>query len=348
MGQHWDVDEILERRFRRTTSTEWTGHRAAGRRGADEPGSMLRRRRRGRRRPDDPRRTGTAFARSRAAPRRRCAARRSVRQLVKQAKKEGQINTIALPPDWANYGEIMSTFKKRYGLKLTNDNPDGSSAQENQAVRSLKGDSRAPDVLDVSPSFAIAGANEGLYAKYFNSYFGTVPRAMKDGRGFWVGDYWGVISFGVNRAVVSNVPKTWADLLKPEYRNRVALNGSPLTSGSAVAGVFSASTRQRRLADDISPGIDFFKRAEAAGQLHPGRRRPRRRSPRARRRSRSTGTTSTSPTSRSSRPRGSRSPSRRRRVRRVLLPGDQRDAPHPWAARLWQEFLYSDRVSCSG
>ena len=30
---------------------------------------------------------------------------------------------------------------------------------------------------------------------------------MKDGRGFWVGDYWGVISFGVNRAVVSNVPK---------------------------------------------------------------------------------------------------------------------------------------------
>src|SRR5919107_1629997 len=99
----------------------------------------------------------------------------------------------------------------------------------------------APDVLDVGPSFAIEGANEGLYAKYFNRYFGTVPRAMKDGRGFWVGDYWGVVSFGVNRAVISNVPRTWADLLKPEYRNRVALNGSPLSSGSAVAGVFSAA-----------------------------------------------------------------------------------------------------------
>jgi putative spermidine/putrescine transport system substrate-binding protein len=190
-------------------------------------------------------------------------------ELVKQAKKEGSINTIALPPDWANYGEIMSTFKKKFGLKLTNDNPDGSSAQENQAVRSLKGDSRAPDVLDVSPSFAIAGANEGLYAKYFNRYFGSVPRAMKDGRGFWVGDYWGVISFGVNRAVVSNVPKSWSDLLKPEYKNKVALNGSPLTSGSAFAGVYSAALANGGSLTNIGPGIDYFKRLKDAGNFIP-------------------------------------------------------------------------------
>jgi putative spermidine/putrescine transport system substrate-binding protein len=190
-------------------------------------------------------------------------------ELVKQAKREKAINTIALPPDWANYGEIMSTFKKKFGLKLTNDNPDGSSAQENQAVRSLKGDSRAPDVLDVSPSFAIAGANEGLYAKYFNNYFGSVPRAMKDGRGFWVGDYWGVISFGVNRAVVSNVPKSWNDLLKPEYKNKVALNGSPLTSGSAFAGVYSAALANGGSLTNIGPGIDYFKRLKDAGNFIP-------------------------------------------------------------------------------
>src|SRR3954468_3174421 len=80
--------------------------------------------------------------------------------LIKAAKKEGHLNTIALPPDWANYGEIMSTFQKKYGIGITNDNPDGSSAQENQAVRSLKGDSRAPDVVDDGPAFAISGAGE--------------------------------------------------------------------------------------------------------------------------------------------------------------------------------------------
>ena len=85
--------------------------------------------------------------------------------LVAAAKKEGHLNVIALPPDWANYGEIISTFTKKYGIGITSDNPDGSSAQENQAIVSLKGDPRAPDVVDVSPSFAVDGTTQGLYAQ---------------------------------------------------------------------------------------------------------------------------------------------------------------------------------------
>src|ERR1035437_2031578 len=88
----------------------------------------------------------------------------SIKELVAEVKKEGShLNTIALQPDWANYGEMMSTFQKKYGISITNDNPDGSSAQENQAITSLKGDSRAPDVVDVGPAFAVAGAAAGLY-----------------------------------------------------------------------------------------------------------------------------------------------------------------------------------------
>jgi putative spermidine/putrescine transport system substrate-binding protein len=263
-------------------------------------------------------------------------------QILAQAKREGRINTIALPPDWANYGEIMSTFQRRYGLRLTNDNPDASSAQENQAVRSLKGDPRAPDVLDVGPSFAIAGANEGLYAKYFNRYFGTVPRAMKDGRGFWVGDYWGVISFGTNRAAVSNVPKTWADLLKPEYRNRIALNGSPLSSGSAVAGVFSASLANGGSLGDIGPGIDFFARLKQAGNFLPVQATPQ---------TIASGQTpividwdylnlgyiKEFPAARIA-----VSVPTRGVYGAHYCQAINKTAPHPWAARLWQEFLYSD------
>jgi putative spermidine/putrescine transport system substrate-binding protein len=271
MGQHWDVDEILERALQEDDLDGMDS--VIGRLVAEEGmsrSSMLRRSFAAAAGLTILATPAAAFARNArgAAPPLRGGSI-TFTELVKQAKKEGAINTIALPPDWANYGEIMSTFKKRFGLKLTNDNPDGSSAQENQAVRSLKGDSRAPDVLDVSPSFAIAGANEGLYAKYFNRYFGSVPRAMKDGRGFWVGDYWGVISFGVNRAVVSNVPKSWNDLLKPEYKNKVALNGSPLTSGSAFAGVYSAALANGGSLTNISPGIDYFKRLKDAGNFIP-------------------------------------------------------------------------------
>ena len=47
----------------------------------------------------------------------------SMKELVAQAKKEGKLNTIALPPDWANYGEIMSTFKKKYGITIDDAEP---------------------------------------------------------------------------------------------------------------------------------------------------------------------------------------------------------------------------------
>lgn len=263
-------------------------------------------------------------------------------EIVRQAKREGALNTIALPPDWANYGEIMSTFRRRYGLRLTNDNPNGSSAEENQAVRSLKGDRRAPDVLDVNPGFAIAGAAEGLYARYYNRYFGSIPRAMKDGRGLWVGDYWGVISFGTNRNVVSNAPRTWNDLLKPEYRNRVALNGSPLTSGSAVAGVFSAALANGGSLNNISPGIDFFARLKQAGNFVPVNATPQ------------TIASGQTPVvidwDYLNLGYAKEFPAARIRTT-IPSPGVygahycqaiNNWAPHPWAARLWQEFLYSD------
>src|SRR4051794_35617459 len=80
---------------------------------------------------------------------------------VAAGKKEVQLNTIALPPDWANYKEALHNFPRKYGIPITNDNPDGSSAQENEAIRSLKGDKRAPDAVDVGIAFAISGSNEG-------------------------------------------------------------------------------------------------------------------------------------------------------------------------------------------
>ncbi|HVA32227.1 MAG TPA: extracellular solute-binding protein, partial [Gaiellaceae bacterium] len=193
----------------------------------------------------------------------------SMKELIAQAKKEGHLNTIALPPDWANYGEMMSTFTKKYGIGITNDNPDGSSAQENQAVASLKGDSRAPDCVDDGPAFAISGTAQGLFARYYVSTYGTIPRSMKDTRGFWTGDYWGAISIGYNTSIVKTPPKTWQDLLKPDYKGKVAMNGSPLTAGSGVAGVFGAALANGGSLGNVGPGIDFFAKLKSVGNWLP-------------------------------------------------------------------------------
>jgi putative spermidine/putrescine transport system substrate-binding protein len=191
------------------------------------------------------------------------------KKLIAAAKKEGQLNVIALPHSWANYGQIISTFKKKYGLKMDEANPDGSSAQENQAIRSLKGDSRAPDTVDVGPSFAIAGATEGLYAPYKVATYKTIPARMKDSRARWLGDYWGAISIGYNAGLVKPAPKRLKDLLGSAYRNKVALNGNPLTSNSAVSGVFAAALANGGSLNDVGPGIDFFRQLKKAGNFIP-------------------------------------------------------------------------------
>jgi putative spermidine/putrescine transport system substrate-binding protein len=267
----------------------------------------------------------------------------SLKEMVKQAKKEGKLNTIALPPDWANYGEIMTTFSKKYGIPIDNQNPNGSSAQENEAVRSLKGDSRAPDVVDVGPAFAVSGTAEGLYGKYFVSNFSTIPRSMKDTRGYWWGDYWGAISFGYNQNLISNPPKTWKDLLKPEYKGKVAMNGSPLTSNSAVSGVIAASIGNGGSVRDVGPGIDFFSQLKKSGNFIPVGTTPQ------------TVASGQTPISidwdYNNLAYVAEFPAARWKV---TIPSDgvyggyyaqaiNASAPHPWAARLWEEFLYSDQ-----
>lgn len=266
-----------------------------------------------------------------------------LKKLIAAAKKEGQLNVIALPHDWANYGEIISTFKKKYRLKMDEANPNGSSAQENQAIRSLKGDSRAPDVVDVGPSFAVEGAKEGLYKPYKVATYKSIPKNMKDAGARWYGDYWGVIAIGYNGNLIKPAPKTFKDLLKPAYRNKVALNGNPLTSNSAVSSVFAAALANGGSLNNVGPGIDFFRQLKKAGNFVPVDGTPQ--------------TVASGQTPividwdylniayRKEFPAVSW---------RTVVPADgvygshycqaiSAFAPHPNAARLWMEFLYSDQ-----
>jgi putative spermidine/putrescine transport system substrate-binding protein len=262
--------------------------------------------------------------------------------IVENAKAEGKLNTIALPPDWANYGEIMSAFSSKYGIKINNANPNGSSAEENQAVKSLKGQTRAPDVLDVGPSFAAEGKDGGLYAQYKNSNWDTIPDDQKDADGYWVGDYWGAISLGANTKVAP-LPATWADLKKSDYKGKVALNGDPRESGSAFAGVLAASVANGGSLDDIQPGIDFFKELKGMGNFILVDATP------------ATVANGQTPVTIDwdylQIAYGSEFKSNIKWE--VTVPADavvgnfycqaiNADAPNPWAARLWQEFLYSD------
>jgi len=146
--------------------------------------------------------------------------------LIAAAKKEGTLNVIALPRDWTNYGELLDGFAAKYGLKINNANPDGSSADELTAITSLKSQSRAPDVVDVGQSFAISGAKDGLYAPYQVATWKDIPGTLKESTGLWTNDYGGYISIGCDTSKVKTCPTSLAALDDPAYKGKVALNGA--------------------------------------------------------------------------------------------------------------------------
>ena len=133
--------------------------------------------------------------------------------LIAAAKKEGQLSVIALPRDWCGYGELIDSFKKKYGLTVNELNPDAGSGDEVEAIKANKGNKGPPDVLDVGLSFGPSAKAEGLLQPYKVSTWDTIPDDQKDAEGYWYGDYYGVLAFEINADLVKKLPADWADLL---------------------------------------------------------------------------------------------------------------------------------------
>ncbi|WP_433611211.1 ABC transporter substrate-binding protein [Prescottella agglutinans] len=263
--------------------------------------------------------------------------------LIAAAKEEGKLNAIALPRDWANYGEIIDTFEAKYGIDVEVENPDASSQDEINAATSRKGQDRSPDVIDVGHTFGISAAEQGVLAPYRVQAFSDIPEGQKDADARWYNDMGGYVSIGCDNARIAQCPKTFADLLDPQYKGMVALTGNPTQSGSAFAAVYAAALANGGSFDNIQPGLDYFAKLNAVGNFNP--------------------VESTAATiekgetpisvnwdylnagySESLRGKGI--------DWQVAIPADGRFAqfysqaivkwaPHPAAARLWQEFLYS-------
>lgn len=187
------------------------------------------------------------------------------------AKAEGTLTTIALPHSWCGYGEVLTTFKAATGLTLNELLPDGGSGDEINAIKKNQGNTgpQAPDVIDVGLSFGPTAKADKLITPYKVATWDSIPATAKDADGYWYGDYYGVLAFEVNTVAVTNVPKDWSDLLKPDYKSQVALAGDPTVSNQAISGVWAAGIANGGSLDNAQPGLDFFKQLNDAGNFVP-------------------------------------------------------------------------------
>jgi putative spermidine/putrescine transport system substrate-binding protein len=257
--------------------------------------------------------------------------------LVAAAKKEGKLNIIAVPRDWANYGAVIDGFTAKYGLAITSDNPTGSSQDEVNAVQQLGASNRAPDVLDIGMSVALANIN--LFTPYQVATWGDIIAAQKEPTGLWVQDYGGYMSIGYDSSKVPAVTSL-QDLLGPGFKGKVALNGDPTKANAALNGVMMASLANGGSVDDVSKGVDFFHQLKLKGNFVPVQATT------------ATVKNGTTPVvfdwDYLSAGHGKDVP-----TWKVFVPSSailldfyaqavSKTAPHPAAARLWEEYLYSD------
>ncbi|MGY1803504.1 ABC transporter substrate-binding protein [Blastococcus sp. SYSU D00922] len=264
--------------------------------------------------------------------------------LIEAAQEEGTLNVIALPRDWANYGEMLDTFSEKYDIEINEANPTGTSQDELNAVESQKGQDRAPDVLDLGTAFARQAQAQDLTAPYQVETWDEIPEGQKDLDGHWFNDYGGYISIGCNASVIAECPTSFADLLDPQYAGKVALNGNPTQAAAAFAGVWAASLANGGDLDDIGPGIDFFKQVKDVGNFNPVEITPA---------TIQSGETPISIDWDYLNAAQTETFAADGVEWQVNVPTDglfggyysqaiSKFAPHPAAARLWQEFLYSD------
>lgn len=192
--------------------------------------------------------------------------------LVAAAQAEGMLTTIALPHDWCNYGGVIEGFKAKYGLEVNELDPGAGSGEELEAIRANKDNPgpQAPDVIDVGLAFGPTAKDEGLIQPYKVATWDDIPDGAKDADGYWYGDYYGVLSFEVNTAEVTNVPAEYADLLKPEYNGQVALSGDPLSSNAAILSVWAAGLATGATGEAAAQaGLEYFKSLNEAGNFVP-------------------------------------------------------------------------------
>jgi putative spermidine/putrescine transport system substrate-binding protein len=256
-------------------------------------------------------------------------------KLIAAAKKEGQLNVIALPPTWANYGTIIKTFSQKYGIKVNSALPDGSSQQEVDTIKQKNGTAAAPDVVDVGG--AVAAENTSLFTPYKVATWSAIPAAQKDANGLYYNDYGGYMAVGYSSKF--GTITSLNQLMEPKFKNAVALNGNPTAANAALNGVMMASLASGGSASDIAKGVNFFHELKAKGNFSPVQ---------------ATGATIKS----------GQTPVVFNwdylnlpsyvgvSSWKVFIPGNavlggyydqaiNKSAPHPAAARLWEEYLYS-------
>lgn len=188
----------------------------------------------------------------------------SIEEITTKAKEEGEVNSVGMPDDWANWADTWKGISDTYGLKHTD--VDLSSAEE-LAMFEAEKNNATKDIGDVGETYGSVAEEKGLTLKYKTSYWDEIPDWAKDDDGDWVVAYYGTMALLTNKKIVPNAPTSFEDLLEGDYMVSI---GDVAKSTRAQYCVLAAAYAMGGDESNIQPGLDFFRKLAEQGRLDKG------------------------------------------------------------------------------
>ena len=184
--------------------------------------------------------------------------------LYEAAAKEGLVVSFDTGPTWANWAAQFAAFKKRYPAVEMTYNDLGSAA----TVVALEKARNRPqaDTAYYFAASAVDAANKDVVAPFRPVNFDKLPDVFRHPEGKWFTIHSLTIAFVVNTKLIKNVPQSWEDLLKPEYKNAVVYL-DPRSTGVGQVLAFAAAYANGGSVDSVQPGIEYLGKLHKAGNV---------------------------------------------------------------------------------
>ena len=171
------------------------------------------------------------------------------------------------PPEWADWGGMLRLVGQRLSIQVPPDNKNSG-----QSLAALIAEKAKPvaDVVYLGGQVGPQAKAANVLDAYMPKRFAEIPANLKDAEGYWFSIHSGTLGFFVNTQALGGkpVPKSWADLLKPEYKGLVGY----LNPGSAAVGqvgVIAANLALGGSYDNLDAGIKYFKQLQANNPIVP-------------------------------------------------------------------------------
>lgn len=161
------------------------------------------------------------------------------------------------PPEWADWGTQLKAIKAKTGITVPPDNKNSG-----QSLAQLIAEKANPvaDVTYLGVTFAIQAQKDAVVSTYKPAAWNDIPEGLKDPQGHWFTIHSGTLGFMVNVDALKGkpVPRSWADLLKPDYKGLIGYL-DPASAFVGYVGAVAVNQARGGTLDNFTPGIDYFK-----------------------------------------------------------------------------------------